>query len=135
MKLYQLLSELVCRRPARWQIRSRYALQIPGRRLALPAAAWLLALPAEGDGTDGDNVLCRLADGSLVSLSRPLTDSEAIPVENPEAVRAMAAYRSLEQAALEDWGVRVEHIDDHPPFKLIKCPLCWGTEFTSVDFS
>jgi len=135
MKLYQLVSELTCRRPARWQIQSRYALQIPGRELTLPAGAWLLELPAESAGAESENILYRLADGTLVALPRPLTDSEAAPVENPEAVQAMAAYRSLEQAALEDWGVRVEHIDNHPPFKLIKCPLCWGTDFTSVDFA
>ncbi|MFW6097988.1 MAG: DUF7567 family protein [Chloroflexota bacterium] len=135
MKLYQLVSDLACRRPARWQIHPRYALQIPGRELALPAGAWLLELPAEGDGPDGDNVLYRLADGSLVSLSRPLMDSEATRVDNPEAVRAMFAYRSLGQAAFEDWGVQVKHIDSSAPFRLIKCPLCWSIDFTSVDFA
>jgi hypothetical protein len=40
MKLYQLVSELVCRRPARWQIQPRYALQLPGRELTLPAGSW-----------------------------------------------------------------------------------------------
>ncbi len=135
MKLYQLISELVCRRPARWQIQPRYALQLPGRELTLPAGAWLLELSPESAGADNENVLYRLADGTTVTLPRPLTDSEVVLVENPEAVRAMAAYRSLKQAAFEDWGVEVEHIDHHPPFKLIKCPLCWGIDFTSVDFA
>lgn len=138
MKLYQLVSDLACRRPARWQIQPRYALQLPGRELTLPAGAWLLELPGESasaDGVDSEDILYRLADGTLVTLSRPLTDSEAMLVENSQAVRVMASYRSLEQAAFEDWGVQVEHIDHHPPFKLIKCPLCWGTDFTSVDFA
>lgn len=135
MKLYQLVSELVCRRPARWQIQPRYALQLPGRELTLPAGAWLLELPAASAGAESEDLLYRLADGTMVTLPRPLTDSEATPVENPEAIRAIAAYRPLEQAAFEDWDVQVEHIDHHPPFKLIKCPLCWKTDFTSVDFA
>jgi hypothetical protein len=47
----------------------------------------------------------------------------------------MAAYRPLAQEVSEDWGVQVEHVNHHPPFKLIKCPLCWGIDFTSVDFA
>lgn len=132
MRLYELTTDLVCRLPDRWQTHLRYALQLPGRELTVPAGAWLLELPAE---RDSDDFLYRLADGTLVTLSRPLTNGEAALVENPQAVQAMAAYRSLEQAAYEGWGVALEHIDRHAPFKLIKCPLCWGTEFTSVDFA
>lgn len=132
MRLYELTTDLVCRRPDRWQTHLRYALQLPGRELTVPAGAWLLELPAERDSHDA---LYRLADGTLVTLSRPLTNGEATLVENPQAVQAMTAYRALKQAAFEDWGVALEHIDRHAPFKLIKCPLCWGTEFTSVDLA
>jgi hypothetical protein len=132
MKLYELTTDLVCRRPARWRTHLRYALQLPGRELTVPAGAWLLELPAE---RDSDDSLYRLADGTLVALSRPLTDAEATRVDNLEAIRAMTAYRPLEQAAFEDRGVEVEHIDRQAPFKLIKCPLCWRTDFTSVDFA
>jgi hypothetical protein len=135
MNLYELKQALPVSSPAYWQTHLRYALQLSGRELTLPAGAWLLELPAESAGADGEYVLYRLADGSLVTLSRPLTDAEATRIDNPEAVRAMAAYRPLEQAAFEDWGVQVEHIDHYPPFRLIKCPLCWGTDFTSVDFA
>lgn len=130
MKLYELTTELACRRPPRWQTHLRYALHLSARELTLPTGTWLLEL-----ATESDNALYRLADGTVVSLTRPLQDSEARLVEHPEALRAMASYRSLEQAALEDWGVYLEHVDSSAPFRLIKCPLCWGTEFASVDFA
>jgi hypothetical protein len=132
MRLYELATDLVCRLPDRWQTHLRYAVQLPGRELTVPAGAWLLELPVE---SDGDDALYRLADGTLVTLSRPLTNGEATLVENPQAVQAMTAYRALEEAAFEDWGVDIEHIDRQAPFKLIKCPLCLGTQFTSVDFA
>lgn len=130
MKLYELTTELACQRPPRWQTHLRYALHLSSRELTLPAGTWLLEI-----ATKSDNTLYRLADGSVVSLARPLSADEATLVNHLEAVRAMSAYRSLEEAALEDWGVQVEHIDSAAPFRLIKCPLCWGTAFTSVDFA
>lgn len=130
MKLYELTTELACRRPSRWQTHQRYALHHPGSALTLPAGTWLLELGAE----DG-NVLYRLADCSVVSLARSLSADEAVLVNHAEAVRAMAAYRSLEEATLQDWGVYLEHIDSSAPFRLIRCPFCWGTEFVSVDFA
>lgn len=130
MKLYELTTELACQRPLRWQTHLRYSLFHPGPELTLRAGTWLLELEDKGD-----NVLYRLADGSVVSLAQPFSANEARPVDHPEAVRAMAAYRSPEEAALDDWGVQVEHIDRSAPFRLIKCPLCWGTEFASVDFA
>jgi hypothetical protein len=50
-------------------------------------------------------------------------------------MRAMAAYRPFEQMAREDWGVNVKHVSPYAPFRLIKCPLCSATEFTSLDLA
>ncbi len=128
--LFELTTALTVERPPRWQNHKRYALHLAGRELTLPAGTWLLEL-----ATGGDNVLYRLADGTVVSLAQPLLERMVKLVDHPEALRAMTSYRSLEQAALEDWGLQVEHIDSSAPFRLIKCPLCWGTEFASVDFA
>ena len=132
MILYQLNIPVTFRRPARWQAHLRYALSIPGREITLPAGAWVLAL-FRGTGT-GER-LYRLADGRVVAREQPLAETEATVVTNPQAITAMKSFRTTEEAAAEDWGVDVEHVDRHPPFKLIKCPLCWGTQFTSVDFA
>ena len=130
MNLYELTTELAGRRSDRWQTHLRYALHLPGQEMTLPAGTWLLELEVEND-----NALYRLADGTVVSLDQPLLAGDAKPVGHPEAVRAMASYRSLEQAALENWGVQLEHVDHSAPLRLIKCPLCMGTEFASMDFA
>ena len=132
MSLYELTTDVTCHRTARWYGHLRYALCIPQQALALPAGSWLLALPSDADS--GEH-LYRLPDGRVVARERALTGDEARKVTNPQAIAAMESYRTLEQAALDDWGVHVEHVDHSAPFRLIKCPLCWGTEFASVDFA
>jgi len=131
MPLYELIADVTCHRPARWHGHLRYAVCIPQQALTLPAGSWLLALPSDSDSAEH---LYRLPDGRVVARAEALTGDEARKVTNPQAIAAMESYRTLEQAALDDWGVHVEHVDHSAPFRLIKCPLCWGTEFASVDF-
>ena len=47
----------------------------------------------------------------LQDFSKFLYDFNRIPLTNPQALAALNAYRPLEQALLEDWGVWTEHID------------------------
>jgi hypothetical protein len=132
--LYELTHPVVFQRPARWQVHLRYAMPFPDSgSVSLPAGTWLLALtePTEEAG----EYHYRCTDGAVVARAEPLTAAEAIPVTNPEAMRAMAAYRPFEQMAREDWGVNVEHVSPYAPFRLIKCPLCSGTEFTTLDLA
>jgi hypothetical protein len=70
-----------------------------------------------------------------VALEAPLSDDQAVPLTDPQAFAALNAYRPLEQALLEDWGLWTEHVDHNPPFRLIQCPLCGGTDFTTVAFA
>jgi len=76
----------------------------------------------------------RLADGRVVCFAHPLTPEQAVPTD-PQAPTALAAYRPLEQALAEDWGLQFEPVDANPPFRLLQCPLCGGTHFTSVAFT
>jgi len=120
--------------PTRWDIHARYALRLPDETVDLPVGTWLLALP-ETEGNRDHPPHYRLADGRLVCLDAPLSDAQAAPLTDPQALTALSAYRPLAQAAEEDWGLALEHVDHNAPFRLIRCPLCGGTTFTSVDFA
>jgi len=53
----------------------------------------------------------RLADGRVVAIPEPLTSELAVPLTDPQALTALAAYRPLEQALAEDWGLQFEPVD------------------------
>ncbi len=131
---FHLRQPVVGKRPTRWDIQMRYAMRLPDETVDLSPGTWLLALPeAEGGGPYPPHY--RLADGTIICLDGPLTDEQAAPLTDAQAVTALAAYRSAEQAIAEDWGLAVEHVDRNAPFRLIQCPLCDGTTFVSVGFS
>jgi hypothetical protein len=135
---YELKTALTAKRPMRWDIQVRYALRQPDQSLTLPAGTWLLSLPEpEETGQNGRShpSLYRLADGSLVCLPAPLTETQAAPLADPQAVTALTAYRSLEEFMWEAWGLGFEPVDHTPPFRLIQCPLCGGAAFTTVAFA
>jgi hypothetical protein len=131
---YVLRQPLVARRPTRWDVRVRYAWRYPEKTVDLPAGTWLLALPPPPDGRSTPPHY-RLADGRVVALDEPLTAEEVDPLTDRQALAALAAYRPLDLAIWEEWGLHVDHIDRLPPFRLIQCPLCGGTSFTTVDFA
>ncbi|MCI0643450.1 MAG: hypothetical protein L0346_01010 [Chloroflexi bacterium] len=131
-RLFKLKTAVTFRGPLRMDVHARYALFGPGREITLPPETWLLARPQD---QETDATLYRTADGRLVTLDHPLSEDEATSLDAPQALAAMSAYRPLAQAAWEDCGVYLEHIDRLAPFKLIKCPLCWGIDFASVDFA
>lgn len=123
--------------PSRWDIHARYAMRLPDGTVDLPAGTWLLALPEPEDNRSHSPhpPHYRLADGRIICLDAPLTAVQADPLTDPQALTALSAYRPLEQAIEEDWGLQVEHIDRNAPFRLIQCPLCDGTQFVTVGFA
>jgi hypothetical protein len=131
---YVLRQPVTAKRPTRWDIQMRYAMRLPDKTVDLPAGTWLLALPEAAGGRPGPPHY-RLADGAIICLDAPLTAAQAEPLTDPQAVTALAAYRSLEGAIAEEWGLEVEQVDRNAPFRLIQCPLCAGTEFVTVGFS
>ncbi|GIK40475.1 MAG: hypothetical protein BroJett011_43080 [Chloroflexota bacterium] len=130
-------------RPQWWSIQARYAMLRGGEEVPLKAGTWLLEIgPSAKPAYSPDQepvqaqYLYRLPSGETVALNQPLNPAETRRVTNPQAISAMCAFRTLEQVAVETWGVKMEYVEKaHPPFKLIKCPLCGGTEFTSLDFA
>jgi hypothetical protein len=132
---YILRQSITARRPTRWDVHARYALRLPDETLTLPSGTWLLALLAPADDNQPHPPHYRLADGRVVALDVPLTAEQADLLTDAQALTALTAYRPLEQAVLEDWGVWTEQVDHTPPFRLIQCPLCGGSDFTTVGFA
>lgn len=135
-----LQRNLTFRRPRSWNVQLRYATLVGGQGVTVEAGAWLLALGAASVWTGGDRPetehLYRLATGVVVALDRALTEDEAVAVSDPQVVAAMNAFRTPEEALLQDWGIALEtQCRGLPPFALIHCPLCGGTEFTSSDLA
>ena len=128
------------RRPRSWNVHVRYAILAGGQEMTIEAGTWLLELGATSVWAGGDRpeveYLYRFATGTVVALDRSLTEDEAVQVTDPQVVAAMNAFRTLEGALLQDHGIALEAQCRHlPPFALIKCPLCGGAEFTSLDLA
>ncbi|MCL4294217.1 MAG: hypothetical protein KJ077_00735 [Anaerolineae bacterium] len=140
-KVWKLKASMTFTRPRYWDIHLRYAVLLGGEEISLNPDTWLLELGPNQESVvtpgqePGVEYLYRLASGETVALDRALTLDEAWPEDHLQVIAALTAFRTLDQAILEDWGVQIEHIDHLPPFGLIKCPLCGGTEFVSVDFA
>ncbi len=132
--------------PRAWHFQARYGVLTGGQaRPAARAGDWLLEMgPARlwaGQDASGKDqyiveYLYRLATGEVVALDQPLAGDAATEVADPQVVAAMNAYRSLDEALLKDMGIMLhrEH-PDLPPFALIKCPLCGGTDFVTLDLA
>jgi hypothetical protein len=123
--------------PATWEFHARYALGRGGGEIILPAGAWLLELePVETWPDRKTEYRYRTPSGEVVALDSPLAGRLYDEVVDPQAITAMNAFRSLESILEEGFGVSLERICRQlPPFALIRCPLCSGTSFTTVDLA
>lgn len=140
-RVWKLKIPLTFTRPRFWNVHQRYALLLGGEEVLLNPDAWLLELGPnlETVQTPGQEprveYLYRLATGETVALDHALTPDEAWLEDHPQAIAAMTAYRTLNQAIPDDWGLVVDHIASTPPFAIIKCPICACYTFTSIDFT
>ena len=129
-RVLSLTREVRFRRPRVWRVHPRYAYLTVGEPMRpSPPGAWVLELgPRElelGDGARQVEHLYRLATGNVVALDRALDEAEAEEVAEPQAMIAMNAYRSLEEAIYDDLGVMLHREQPgSPPFGIIRCPVC-----------
>lgn len=135
-----LQGDMTFRRPRSWNAHVRYATLVRGQEVTIEAGTWLLELGATSVWTGRDQPetehLFRLAAGEVVAFDRSLAEGEVVEVSDPQVATAMNAFRTPEDAILQDWGIALEtQCRRLPPFALIKCPLCSGTEFTSLDLA
>lgn len=123
-------------RPVRGDIYAHPPLHQAWADLTLPAGTWLLRLPPAPDTDYPYPHHYRLADGRVVAREQPLSDDEATILADTQAVAALQNGRPLAQIAWEERGVYLEQVDRwQQPFRLIRCPLCQGTTFVSVELA
>jgi hypothetical protein len=129
------------RRPRSWYFHQRWGGADRRRRTGdVQPGAWLLDLgPRQvwfGGQDDQVEYLYRLAGGDVIARECLLEEDEVEEVADPQAIAAMRAYRSLDEFLIEELGITLERLcPGLPPFALIKCPLCGGTEFGSVELA
>jgi hypothetical protein len=125
------------RQPTSWEIQARYALQRGGGEILLPAGTWLVELkPVETWLTRKTEYRYRTPSGEVVALDSPLAEGAYHEVTDPQVITALNAFRSLDTILSEDFGLTLQlTCRGLPPFALIRCPLCSGTSFTTIDLA
>jgi hypothetical protein len=141
------LNEEVCFEPPRaWSVQARFAFVYAQGEPFIAKADRLAVYLGPRDCFDGQEErvehLYRFPDGRVGVLdSAP--DSRFTPVEDPDIVALASQIRTLywpyRTSALPELisekGLRLESISRLDPFTLIVCPLCRGTDFTTVDLT
>ena len=136
-RVLRLTQDVTFQIPGRWEVQARYAVRRGEMETILPAGAWLLELEPVPSGREGQQLQAfRTSSGQVLLRGDPLPGEAYTTVDDPEAARAMQAYRDLETMLRVDYGLSFAAMcPSLPPFALIRCPLCAGTTFTTVDFA
>jgi hypothetical protein len=130
---YVLKEELKARPPTRWDSHVRCAIRLPDEEIQLPVGTWLLELPTSTGNSQA--ALYQLANGIVVCIDKPLTADQVDPLTDAQALISLSSFRTLTQAMRDDHGLAFEPVSGDAPFRIIQCPLCRGTAFTTVAFS
>jgi hypothetical protein len=77
--------------------------------------------------------LYRFSDGRFGVLTTS-PDGRFTPVKDPEIVALAAQVKTLPELIAEK-GLALDTVSRLDPFTLITCPLCRGTEFTTMDLA
>lgn len=123
--------------PTSWEIHARYALTHGGGEVQMPTGAWLVELgPVETWPDQQSEYRYRTPSGEALALGSPLEEDRYREVSDPQVVTALNVFRSLEDILHQDFGLALQQTcPGLPPFSLIKCPLCSGISFTTVDLA
>ncbi len=123
--------------PTSWETHARYALQHGGGEVRMPAGAWVVELgPVETWPDQKSAYRYRTPSGQVLALESPLEEDRYREVTDPQVVTALNAFRGLEDILRLDFGLALQQTCPAlTPFALIKCPLCSGTSFTTVDLA
>lgn len=122
--------------PGMFRAYARFAFVGRDQPVTIPPGTLLLYLGS--DDAEQDNPprhYYRRSNGSVVISRHPLSADEAILVEDPEMITSMNAFRTVDEYLEQDYGLRFSTTDALPPFALIRCPLCGGESFTSLDLA
>jgi len=137
VKVFRLARGVCFKPPRTWSVQVRYAF-VYHEGGSVEAEAGRLAIylgPRRFfDGQeDREEHLYRFSDGRVGVLNGP-PDDRFMPVEDVEIAALAAQVKTLPELVAEK-GLLLETISRLDPFALIVCPLCRGTEFTTVDLA
>lgn len=128
--VYRLKQEVHFEPRKAWsvQVRSAFAYS-EGEPFTAEAGRLVIHLNEE----DQEDHLYRFVDGRIGVLDTS-PDERFAPVDDPEIVALAEHVRSLPEM-LGDYGLGFDTVSRLRPFTLIRCPMCGGTSFTSLDLA
>ena len=137
MKVFRLNEEIHFKTPRVWSVQARFAF-VHHEGGAFTATAGRLAIymgPRRFfDGQENrEEHLYRFSDGSMGMMNTP-PNGRFTSVEDPEVIALAEQVKSLPEMVAE-YGLELDTISRLRPFTLIACPMCGGTEFTTMDFA
>ncbi len=119
-----------------WDVFARFAVSRGGKDVTILAGTWLLDMGLHDFGGGYAYYEYRLANGDVITRQTPLPESSYHQIEDPQVLTAMNAFRDVDTALEQDFGIGLDRLcRGLPPFALIKCPLCGGTKFTTCDLA
>jgi hypothetical protein len=137
MKVFRLNEQVRFETPRAWSVQARYAFVYHEGGAFTAAAGRLVIYLGPRRFFDGqenrEEHLYRFSDGSVGVLDTP-PDGRFTSVQDPEVVALAAQVKSLPEM-LAEYGLELDAISRLRPFALIACPMCGGTEFSTVDFA
>jgi len=127
------LNEPVCfDSPVAWSIQARYVLAHRGEAFTAPAGT--LVIHKGVDESHGAVNIYRLAASHRVGVLDGRPDERFTPVEDEQLLGMAKQVMDLPEL-LREKGLRAEPLSLLEPFTLIRCPMCAGTEFVTVDLA
>ncbi len=118
--------------PVAWSIQVRCAVAHRGEAFTAPAGTLVIHKGVEG--SPGALHTYRLAGDARVGVLDIPPDDRFRPVDDEQMVGMAGQIKDLPEL-LREKGLRVESLSRLEPFTVIRCPMCAGTEFVTVDLA
>ena len=135
-RVLKLKADAEFRTARSWDVFARYAISHGDKEMTIPAGTWLLELGPQDYSCGTFIYQYRLVGGEVVTRQTPLVEGQFKVVRDPQIRMAMNAYRDIDTVVEEDFGLNLDRLcRGLPPFALIRCPLCGGTDFTTCDLA
>ena len=135
--VFRLAGEVHFAPPRAWSVQARYAFVYHQGGPFVAETGRLVTYLGPRHFFDGQEEsvehLYRLSDGRVGVLDAS-PDGRFTPVGDPEVTALAALVRTLPELVAEK-GLHLETTSRLDPFALLACPLCRGTEFTTIDLA
>ena len=127
--VYRTITEIDVKSSGRNFVHIRYAIVNKGNQYVLPAGKLVVYL-----GEEKGQYIYRSAEGQILISSNLLIPGEQVEqVDDIEVITAMNSFFTHEDY-LAKRGLKFDTPTyDHSPFSMIKCPMCGGTNFYTME--